>query len=124
MRFVATDPTTLTIRFQGLECVWVLRRTLVVSRGDVNSINYIPELPVMQDFKGYLRLFGTALPWLFLAGTYWGGGKREFWFVRMKQPGLLTIELTPGKDGYQRLRLSCNPVIAQDVVDWWKGKSS
>ena len=119
MRFTC-DTDQLKITLEGMERLWALKRELRISRATIATINFVPHTPAMQDFKGYLRFPGTAIPWRFLAGTYIRQGKREFWYLHLEQPGVLTIDLLPGAYAYDRVRLTCRPEIAQDIVDWWR----
>ena len=119
MKFVMQDDL-LTIRLEGMEKVWALKGRLQVPRYAVSEIDYLAQRPMLQDFWGYLRIPGTGVPWRFLAGTFWRKGEREFWFVRMKHQGVLTIGLKPDTFPYHRLRISCSAEMAQDVSDWWR----
>ncbi|HSX33968.1 MAG TPA: hypothetical protein VLF91_06550 [Candidatus Saccharimonadales bacterium] len=110
---------TLTMTMEGAEKLWALKSKLVIPRGIVSSVLFVPEVPVMQDFAGYLRAPGTNVPWRFLAGTYWRGRDREFWLIRMKEAGLITIELEPKSGPYRRVRFTCDPPSAQRISDWW-----
>ncbi|HSX35502.1 MAG TPA: hypothetical protein VLH84_01050 [Patescibacteria group bacterium] len=123
MKFIP-EPNQLTIKLEGWEILWALKTHLQIPHFAIAEINYIPELPLMQDFRGYLRAPGSAIPWRFLAGTYYGlHGGREFWYVHFRQPGLLVINLRKDAFTYDRIRLSCTPEIAQSVVDWWRAKT-
>lgn len=103
-----------------MERLWALKRCLRVPRAAITEVDYLAQRPAMQDFWGYLRIPGTSIPWRFLAGTFWRKGDREFWFVRIKHEGVMTIDIKPGIFPYQRLRISCTALIAQDVNDWWR----
>jgi hypothetical protein len=119
MKFV-TDPEQLTIVLEGFEKLWALKSKLVIPRSEMAEVNFTPETPVVQDFSGYLRAPGTAVPWRFLAGTYRRRGDREFWYIHTQQPGLLTIELKNGPLKYERIRISCDANNGQSVIDWWR----
>ncbi len=121
MKFVAADDA-LTIKLEGAEKVWALKSRLRLTKKSIVDIDYIPTRPTMQDFKGYFRIPGTALPWLFLAGTYRTKTSKEFWYVRMRTPGVLVITLRPDHSAYDRVRLTCKPELAQQLVDWWRGR--
>jgi hypothetical protein len=118
MRFVTQDDVLL-IQLEGMERVWALKLRLEVPRLAVLEVDYDTQRPAMQDFWGYLRIPGTSVPWRFLAGTFWRGKEREFWFVRMRHPGVMLVELKPDTFPYRRLRISCDPETAQAVADWW-----
>lgn len=111
---------TLEIRLEGLEKVWALKSCLRVPHQAILEVDYTAKAPAMQDFGGYVRIPGTSVPWWFLAGTFWRKGSREFWFVRMRDLGILIIELKPDSFPYRRIRISCHPETAQAVADWWQ----
>lgn len=119
MKFVAQDDV-LIIRLEGMEKLWALKGRLQIPRFAVLEVDYIAQRPLMQDFWGYVRIPGTSLPWRFLAGTFWRKGQREFWFVRLRHQGVMTIDLKPGTFPYRRLRISCDAETAQAISDWWR----
>ncbi len=119
MQFI-TEPNQLTIKLEGFEKLWALKRRLQIPHYAILEVDYLGRQPTMQDLKGFLRFPGTSLPWLFLAGSYRRGKEREFWYVQMKQPGLLTITLKPDALNYDKIRLTCSPEVAQSVADWWQ----
>jgi len=118
MKFT-TQADTLIIQLEGLEQLWALRQRLQIPRFAISEVDFLPQVPAMQDFRGYVRLPGSAWPGLFAAGDYRARGVREFWYVRMREPGVLTIVLKPGTFNYDKIRLTCTPEIAQDIADWW-----
>jgi hypothetical protein len=122
MKFI-TQESQVTLQLEGMERVWALRRRLQIPRFAISEIRYEPELPVMQDFSGQLRIVGTALPLAFVAGTFRRGDDREFLYVRFKQPGILTIVLKPDTLNYDRVRVTCTEAIAQTLTEWWRAPS-
>jgi hypothetical protein len=120
MRFI-THNGELTIRLEGFDQLWALKRRILVPRQAISEVDFIPEQPLMKDYWGYWRL-GTAMPWVFLAGTYWRKGEKEFWFMRLRQPGLLVITFKEGATEYAKIRVSCSAEIAQDIADWWQAR--
>lgn len=119
MKFIP-EPNQLTIKLEGLEQLWALKRRLQIPHFAIAEIDFLAQTPLVQDYKGYLRFPGTALPWRFLAGSYNRGDQREFWYVHMQQPGVLTIILKPDTLNYSKIRVTCSPQIAQSIVDWWQ----
>lgn len=115
------EPNQLTVTLEGFERLWALKRRLQIPHYAILEVDYIAKEPSLQDFKGFLRFPGTSLPWRFLAGSYVRGrGKeREFWYIQLKQPGLLTITLKSETFNYDRVRLTCSPDVAQEIADWW-----
>jgi hypothetical protein len=117
---IIPEPNQLTIKLEGFEQLWALKRRLQVPHFAISEVGFLPQTPMMQDYKGHLRFPGMSLPWRFLAGSYRRDGRREFWYVRMQQPGVLTITLRPGTLNYERIRITCTPEVAQSVADWWQ----
>jgi len=117
MKFICEDDR-LIVQLEGLEQLWALKRRLEIPRAAIETVQYAAHAPTLQDFHGYLRFPGTAVPWRFLAGSYIRRGNREFWYVHLQQPGLMVIRMLPGSFAYGSIRLSCRPDIAQAVVGW------
>lgn len=114
------EPNQLTIKLEGFEKLWALKSRLQIPVYAIAMIDFVAEQPMVQDFKGFLRLPGIALPWRFYAGSHRKGSEREFWYVRMKQSGVLVVTLKSGTLSYSKVRLTCTPGIAQEIVDWWQ----
>lgn len=110
----------LTVRLEGVEQIWALKRRLQIPEYAISDILFTEQEPAMQDFYGYVRFPGTSLPWRFLAGSYQSHSKREFWYVRLRQAGMITIILKPETLRYDRIRLTCAPDIAEDILRWWQ----
>lgn len=123
MKFITQD-NQLTIKLEGFERLWALKRRIQIPYYAIETIDFIPQQPRMQDFEGHLRLPGTSLPWRFLVGSYTRRGEREFWYVHMKQPGVLMLALKSDATGYDKVRLTCTPEIAQDIADWWQERKT
>lgn len=122
MKFVYQD-SQVTLLLEGVEQLWALKRRIQIPRYAISEINYEPDVPVLQDFSGHLRMLGTALPWSFVAGAFTKGGEREFWYARLKQPGIVTIELKPDVLRYSRIRVSCSEETANMITAWWRAKT-
>lgn len=119
MKFVL-EPNQLTIRLEGVEQIWALKRRIQVPHYAIFELDYLTQMPSMTDYQGYFRFPGTALPWRFLAGSYRNKDHREFWYVKMREPGVLVLVFKPDTLPYDKLRITCSPDIAQDVADWWQ----
>lgn len=119
MKFLL-EPNQLIITLEGAEQVWALKRRLQVPHYAIADVDYRTAMPTMQDYQGYIRIPGTAIPWHFLAGSYKHHKNREFWYVKMRQPGVLILTLKPKTLSYDKIRITCAPEIAQDIADWWQ----
>lgn len=119
MKF-SLEPNQLTITLEGFEQVWALKRRLQIPHFAIESVEYLDQVPTMQDYQGRLRVPRTFFLWKFSAGTYQKGRKREFRYVKMQQPGIIAITCKPETLPYDRVQLSCSSEIAQNIVDWWQ----
>lgn len=120
MKFIE-EANQLTIKLEGAEQLWALKRRIQIPHYAIEQVNYLAEQPTMQDLEGdYFRFPGTSLPTVFLAGSYKKRGSREFWYVKLRETGLLTIDLKPETINYDRVRITCSPEVAQDITDWWR----
>lgn len=119
MKFI-TQESQVTLQFEGGEQLWALKRRVQIPRYAISEINFEPDRPVLQDFGGYLRMVGTAWPWAFVAGTFIKHHERELWYVRLRQPGILTIELKPDVLKYDRIRVTCADDVAEALTAWWR----
>jgi hypothetical protein len=119
MRFIP-QANQLTIQLEGFEQLWALKRRIQIPHYAIEQIDFVAGQPVMRDLWGYWRIPGTALPWFFLAGTYRHRDKREFWYLHMRQPGVLIITLKDNTLNYTTIRVSCTAEIAQSIADWWQ----
>lgn len=117
---IIIEPNQLTIKLEGFEQVWALKRRIQIPRDTVLDVDFLAQEPAMQDYRGFLRFPGTAIPGYFLAGSYNRQKKHEFWYVRMHQPGVLVITLKQGSLNYDKIRVTSTPEIAQSVADWWQ----
>jgi hypothetical protein len=118
MQFII-EADQLTIQFEGLEKLWALKRRLQIPRYAIMEVDYLASQPMMRDLWGYWRLPGASLPGVFLAGSYRRDGEREFWYLRLRTPGVLTLTFEPDALKYDKTRLTCTPEIAQEIADWW-----
>ena len=118
MRFIA-EGIQLTIELEGFEKLWALKIRLQIPKHGIIEVNFLPGQQTMQDLWGYWRLPGTSLPGIFLAGSYVRRHEREFWYLKMRTPGVMTLTLNPDTAPYSRVRVSCTPEVAQGIADWW-----
>jgi hypothetical protein len=123
MKFIPQE-SQITLQMEGIERLWALKHRVQIPHYAISEITYEPDLPVLQDFNGRLRMLGTAVPWAFVAGTFTTkGNEREFWYIRLRQPGVMTIELKPDALLYDRVRVTCSDDIAETVTAWWRAKT-
>ncbi len=77
-----------TINVLGFHKIWSLKHKLQIQSSDI-VLAYQNELE-LKKFKG-IR-FGTHIPYLITAGTFYREGKRNFWDV-MKNKNTVIVEL-------------------------------
>jgi hypothetical protein len=83
---------------QGLHKLWAFKSRLTVPLAHIKSVRLDPN--VMTGLWKGLRMPGTHVPGIIVAGTYYKDGKRFFWDVRNKQHAIV-IELVG--EPYQEL---------------------
>lgn len=91
----------LIVRLSGWDRVWALKRELSVPVEHVESIAYEPEF--VARFNPGLRLPGTALPGVIVAGSYWW--KDRGWSFYSMRKAERTIVVRLREERYQRLIL-------------------
>lgn len=78
----------ITVAILGFHKIWSLKHQLRIQANDIVAV-YQNEAE-LNDFKG-IR-FGTFIPYLITAGTFYWKGKRNFWDV-MNKKNTIIIEL-------------------------------
>jgi hypothetical protein len=75
------DGDVLDIQVQGVHKLWALKSSLRVPLGDVCEVRHDPGRA--RRFMPGLRLPGTHIPYVYVAGTYYQADFRpDFWTVR------------------------------------------
>jgi hypothetical protein len=110
----------LTVTLQGWERMWALRRRLIIPRGDIVHAEWHSEPFELQTS---LRLGGTSVPGVLVAGTFYGQGMKQFLYLRRPQgwrrvtvANVLVLDLHDMF--YHRVVLSCPEADAQRVIAW------
>jgi len=109
------DKERILVRLEGLEKLWALKTKLEIPRASISRIDYSDQKPTMKGLGGFFRFPGTSLPGAFLAGRFIKKGERDFWLLRMRQPGVLTIKLKPKTFRYDRIMLTASAKTAKYV---------
>lgn len=107
---------SLYVGLERAEKLWALKSGLRIPLAAIESIEYTSEKPRLQ---GTWRRRYLSVPGVVLAGTYSERGTKEFWLLRMRRPGMLSIHIKPGMLKHSRLRLTCSPALASKVMQWW-----
>lgn len=116
-------PTTVTIELQGLEQLWALRRRLVVERTQIEKVERVERFSDWRPTE--LRLPGTYMPAVLMAGSYW---TPEGWdFIYSSRPsGLLNPKLssvlvvTTASNRYRRIIVGASDQQMGVWLDWWR----
>lgn len=85
MKFIE-DETALTIRLEGAEQFWGLRRRIVIPRDKITDLSWHPQY--MADAP-IVRFAGTALPGVLYSGHFRTNGTWVFYSYGVRRVGLL-----------------------------------
>jgi len=126
MKFVADDDT-LTIRLEGMEMLWGLKRKLVLPRSKIVDLLWEPEFNYGDLL---LRIGGTGAPRLLYAGHFRDTDTKETLFLFLKRPKGLpftrtisdanVLVVTMRDYPYAKVMVSCQPDIGASLMNWFK----
>lgn len=88
---IEMSDTDITLRVLGSHKIWALKSAVRFRKDQVVSVAEA-DLALRPP---WLRCPGTAIPWLICAGTYYGGGRKEFWDRTFRGKGI-RIDLRHG----------------------------
>lgn len=122
MNFIING-SQLTIKLGGMERIWAFKSNIIVNKKDVIQIHYADSFNDWRKME--LRVPGTALPGVFVAGSFWTNPYWDFlyltklsgWFYPIAY-SVLVIETKVSR--YNRIIVSCNQADAAPVVAWGK----
>jgi hypothetical protein len=117
---ITAHPDGLVIEMQGIEVLWTLRKRLVIPRNVISSIEYIDQKPPQNFALPFIKFPGTVWPRILMAGTFIKRGEKDFWYLRVRHDGMISIMTKPGRFNYNRVLLSCDDQTANDIGRWWK----
>lgn len=118
--------SSLAFILEGPEQVAALRAKVVIELSDITNMEW------MDVFAGWnkwlIRLPGTYMPKMIMAGSYWS---EEGWeFVYAKKPKGFSrpilhdvLVIRTNKDRYSRLVIETTKENAQEMINWWKDKT-
>jgi len=95
---MSIDRGDLLVEVQGWSKLWALKRRFRVPLAHIKAVRWDPAVG-KGWWKGW-RAPGTHIPGVIAAGTFYRGGRREFWDIRTGRKAV-TIELEG--DSYRRL---------------------
>ena len=108
---ITKNQNLVTINVLGFHKIWALKHQLRIQSSEIVSV-YQKESE-LNEFKG-IR-FGTYIPYLITAGTFFWKGKRNFWDV-MNKSNTIIIELK--NNSYSKLFLEVeNPTTIINLLN-------
>lgn len=127
MKFIAEDDA-LTIKLQGMEMFFGLKRKLILPRAKIVDLNWTPEYN-FNDLM--LRVGGTGAPRIMYAGHFRDVDTKENIFLYLRLPKGLPINRTMSDANvlvvtmrdfsYGKIFVSCRPDIGASLMNWWRG---
>lgn len=114
----------LRVQLTGSDALWAFKRRIDVPVEAVLDVRVAEDLSPwlgMRDNELGLRVPGTAVPWLIVAGSYWRRGVWRFCSVR-RGDRTLVVDLEPGDWRYRRLVLGMeDPEAARRQIESARG---
>ena len=78
----------VVVLLEGSERLYSLKAAICINGSDITSVKWDPGYPLQKELGG-LRAPGTAVPFLFQAGSYWYKRTWEFYKNTWRTPGRL-----------------------------------
>jgi hypothetical protein len=89
---IALGARDVTISPTGWSRIWTLRSQIRFPLSSIRSVHRAPADAGRGLWHGW-RLPGTHLPGVLVAGSYYRGGRWEFWDVRVSKGRAIELEL-------------------------------
>lgn len=97
----------------GMHKLWALKRRVEIPLGNIRGVRHDPTLRIGW-WEG-LRLPGTHLPGVIIAGTFYRAGERIFWDVRRPENAIV-VEIA--NERYDRLIVEvADPAAAIELLE-------
>jgi hypothetical protein len=107
----------LVVHMHGMDKVWALKSRFEVPRGKVVTAQVGIEPAAQAQLRKSLRLPGSYIPGLVVAGKYYSKGKWMFWDIH-KGKKAITIEVDHKK--YNKIVIEvADPVAAVADINAW-----
>lgn len=128
MKFIAED-NVLTIKLEGVEMLWGLKRQLVLPREKIAGLTWSPEF----DYRDLMvRIGGTGAPRLLYAGHFRDIDTKETLFLYLRRPKGIpelrsvsdanVLAVTMRDFPYAKVLVSCQPDIGASLLNWFENK--
>lgn len=125
MKFLA-ETESLTITLEGAEMLWGLKHKLVVPRDKIIDLMWLPEFNTSNLL---LRINGSNVPGLILAGNFRDVTSKETLFVYLQHPKGFTLSRTLHDSNilhitlhdyiYAEILVSCDPETGAGLMNWF-----
>lgn len=126
MKFVA-DTDELTIKLEGAEVFFGLRRQLVVPKQQITGLEWAPEF----TYDGpLLRAAGAGFPGVLYAGQFRDVRIKEWLYLYVRNPrgmsigghmtGKNVLIVTTEEYRYKQIIVNCQPDIGATLTSWWQ----
>jgi hypothetical protein len=125
MKFTG-EQTQLVITLQGAEMLWALKRKLVLPRKDIVDLVWTSEFRTSDLL---LRIGGSNVPRLLLAGNFRDTTSRETLFLYLRRPQGYTLArtiydmnvlaITMRNYTYGEVLVSCDPETGASLMNWF-----
>ncbi|MBF2091976.1 hypothetical protein H1R85_05575 [Flavobacterium psychrophilum] len=108
---IITTENEFIFEVKGLHKIWSLKSNIKIAKKNIVKVYQNKE--ELKGFKGIK--FGTFIPFLITAGTYYYKGKRNFWDVCNKQNAII-VELKDSS--YNKLIIEVeNPIETINLLN-------
>lgn len=88
MILITETPTDFIFEMKGFHKIWTFRNKIRISKNKI--IIAYQNQEELKNWKGFR--FGTYIPFLITAGSYFCNGKRNFWDV-MNEKNTIIVQL-------------------------------
>lgn len=126
MKFFADDEQ-LVITLEGTEMLWGLKHKLVLSRQKIIDLVWTPEFNTSDLL---LRIGGSNVPGLLLAGNFRDVTSKETLFLYLRRPKGYTLTRTVHDTNVLRITLrdylyaeiivTCDADIGASLMNWYR----
>ena len=106
----------VVVLFEGPERLYSLKAAICINGSDITSVKWYPGYPLQKELGG-LRAPGTAVPFLFQAGSYWYKRTWEFRYLKLREQGQLVVTTVLNK--YAKIQITTDESTALALVEWF-----
>lgn len=129
MKFIAENDR-LTIKLQGVEMVWGLRRKIVMPTNQIVDLSWYGEY--LYD-GSLLRIIGAGLPGWLYSGNFKDINTGQWIYLSLEgRQGLAlrrggaggqnVLVVTLQNNRYAKVIVNCRPDIGGELMKWWRAR--